>query len=481
MEQGHDYDIIVIGSGPAGQRAAIQAAKLGKKVAVVERRSVVGGVSVHTGTIPSKTLREAILFLSGYDKHEIYGEGSGLDREVTIENVKRYIDFVIQHEIEVTEDHLRRNGVDILAGSARFVGPETVAVLGPGFENGGGDVQKITGRHIIVATGTKPRRDPHVPFDGIRVLDSDDIIRMDRLPRSLAVMGAGVIGCEYATMFAALGIKVTVIDKRTSLLRFIDREIVGHLMSYLRGLGVEFELGEEVGEIEAEGESAGNPGGAVKIALGNGRRLAVDKALYSIGRVATTDSLDLPAAGIEPGRDGLINVDDDFRTSVPNIFAAGDVIGFPSLASTSMEQGRRAACAALGVETASMSDNFPYGIYTIPEISYVGMNEEHLAHKGMPHAIGRAEYREIARGLIVGDTHGLLKLIFDPATRKILGLHIIGRDATDLVHLGQAVRSLGGTIDYFMDSVFNYPTLAETYKVAAFDGINRLLGRKGGK
>lgn len=473
MQNDYDYDMLVIGSGPAGQHAAIQAAKLEKKVSIVERREVVGGVCTNTGTIPSKTLREAILFLSGYRKHEIYGDSFMVKEHITAEDLLEYVNFVVKHEIEMVRRHLNRNGIDVVYGTARFADPHTVKIE----SSGDGANRTLRARFIVIAVGTQPRHDPKIPFDGRHVLDTDDVVTLDKLPRSLAILGGGVSGCEYACMFGTLGIDVTVVEHHSRLLPFLDAEIAEALQYNMRENNVTLLMGEKVEEVEVPGGSGSDENAGherVRIRLASGKKLGAEKVLYAIGRKAMTDLLNLPAAGLEADDHGRLEADENYRTKNPHIYAAGDVIGFPSLASTSMEQGRVAACHAFGVETKSVPDHFPYGIYTIPEISYVGKNEEELTEAEVPYDVGRAHYREIARALIIGESHGLLKLIFDPQSRELLGIHIFGEDATDLIHIGQAVRAMGGTLDYFLDSVFNYPTLADGYKIAAFDGLQRL-------
>lgn len=462
-----DYDLLVIGSGPAGQRAAIQAAKLDKKVALVERKAVLGGVSVNTGTIPSKTLREAVLDLSGYREREFYGASYTVKQNITMQDLLVRSDKVIRHEIDVTRHQLLRNQVEVLPASASLSGPHS-AILD--FVDGRGK-REVTFGAVIIATGTEATRDEHIPFDGRRIFISDDILSLDRLPRTLTVVGAGVVGCEYASMFAALGVRVTLIDKRPRLLPFVDAEIVDALAYHLRENRVTLRLGEEVSGIATIEDEHGE---RVRILLASGKQVITEKALYSIGRTGATGRLNLAAAGLTADERGRLVVNENYQTTVPNIYAVGDVIGFPSLASTSMEQGRLAACHAFKVTATSVPALFPYGIYTIPEISMVGKNEEELTLEGVPYEVGKARYREIARGQIIGDTTGLMKLIFHAETLKLLGVHIIGEGASELVHIGQAVLAYGGRVDYFVHTVFNYPTLAECYKTAAFDGINRL-------
>jgi len=462
-----DYELLVIGSGPAGQRGAIQAAKLGKKTAIVERRTVVGGVCINTGTIPSKTLREAVLYLSGYRQRGIYGESYTVKQRITMEDLLFRTEHVVRHEIDVTRHQLLRNGVDLISAEAEFTGPHTVKMK---FADGSGE-REVTAQNILIATGTAATRGPDIPFDGQDVFVSDDILGLKTLPRTLAVVGAGVIGCEYASIFAALGIRVTVVDMRDRLLPFVDAEIAEALSYHLRENRVTLRLGEQVTGIEKEEHEQGT---RVRIQLASGKQIVGQKALYSIGRTGATHKLNLPAAGLQPDERGRLKVNSAYQTDAPHVYAAGDVIGFPSLASTSMEQGRMAACHAFGVPTSSAPALFPYGIYTIPEISYVGRNEEELTEQNVPYEVGKASYREIARGQIIGDSIGMLKLLFNRETHELLGVHIIGESASELVHIGQAVLAFGGKIDYFVQNVFNYPTLAECYKNAAFDGINRL-------
>ncbi len=463
------YDLIVIGSGPAGQRAAIQASKLGKKVAIIERRSVVGGVCINLGTIPSKTVREAALHLSGYMEKSLYGASYSVKQNITMEDLLFRTDHVIKHEIDVIKHQLLRNGITLINATCWFMDSHTLMA---DYVDGSGK-KKITAEKIIIATGTSPTKSDTIPFDGQKIFTSDDIMSMKTIPKTLAVVGAGVIGCEYASIFAALGVRITLIDRRNTLLPFIDHELSDALTYHLRQNRVTFRLGEEVSGIETYKNVKGEQ---VVIKLSSGKKIIVDSCLYSIGRTGNSESLNLEVAGIVADDRGRISVDEYYQTTTPNIFAVGDIIGFPSLASTSMEQGRIAACRAFGKECNTMTEFFPYGIYTIPEISYVGKTEEELTEAGVPYEIGNASYKEIARGQIIGDEIGLLKLIFHAETRKILGVHIIGESASTLIHIGQAVMALDGNIEYFIENIFNYPTLAECYKTAAFDGINRLQG-----
>jgi NAD(P) transhydrogenase len=458
-----EYDLVVIGSGPAGQRAAIQAAKLRKRVALVERRSAVGGVCVNTGTIPSKTIREAILYLTGLNQRAIYGQAYRLKEEISVSDLALRTRQVVEQERNVIRDQLLRNHVVVVDGQARFADPHTLTVVDRDGREG-----VLSAERIVIATGSEPEHPPGIQFDGRTVLDSDDIVlRLDKIPDTLVVVGAGVIGIEFASMFAALGTKVTVVDARHELLEFCDHEIVEALRYHLRDLRVTFRFGERVTQVQT------NEFGTLTT-LASAKEIPADAVFYSAGRRGATDALALANAGLEADARGRIAVDDAFRTGVEHIYAVGDVIGFPSLASTSAEQGRLAACAAFGIETRSLQDVLPYGIYAIPEISYVGRAEHELTDASVPYEVGIAHYRELARGHIIGDNHGMLKLLVSPEDRTLLGIHAFGVGATEVVHIGQAVMGLGGTVDYLVDTVFNYPTLAEAYKVAALDAANKL-------
>ncbi len=463
----YDYDLFVIGSGPGGQRAAIQAAKLGKTVGLAERKSVVGGVCINTGTIPSKTLRQAVIYLSGYYERGVYGASYQVKKKITMSDLLQRTDHVIRHEVDVTRHQLQRNGVEVISASASFIDPHTLKLDMSDAEGS----EEITAENIVLAVGTTVTKDPHIPFDGQNIFTSDDMLTLEELPKTLTVIGAGVIGIEYATIFATLGVRVTVIDKRPRLLPFVDGEIVDALAYQMRENRATLRMGEAVKGVEAVNEEGRH---RVRITLESGKEIVTDKALYSVGRSGATASLNLEAAGLSAIDRGQLETNEKYQTSVPHIYAVGDVIGFPSLASTSMEQGRLAACHAFGKPAESVPDLFPYGIYTIPEISIVGRNEEELTADGVPYEVGKAAYKEIARGQIIGDAKGLLKLLFHLETRKLLGVSIMGEGASELIHIGQAVLAFGGTIDYFINTVFNYPTLAECYKTAAFDGINRL-------
>ena len=461
------YDLIVIGSGPAGQRAAIQASKLGKKIALIEKKNVVGGVCTNTGTIPSKTLREAVMHLSGYRERCIYGSAYAVKQSVTMEDLLFRTNQVTKHEIDIIKHQLSRNGVELISAKAALIDAHMVAA-----SSDSGEGQRILSTDkIVIATGTRATKDPGIPFGGQNVFTSDDILSIRSVPKSLVVVGAGVIGCEYACMFATLGVRVTLIDKRERLLPFVDHEISDTLSYQLRQQRVILRLGEEVSNLKVGKTDTDS---FVSISLKSGKEISAEAVLYSIGRSGNTEDLNLEAVGLSADDRGRIKVNSCYQTEVPNIYAVGDVIGFPSLASTSMEQGRIAACNAFDHPYISMPEYFPYGIYTIPEISMVGQTEEELTQAGVPYEMGRAAYREIARGQIIGDQTGILKILFHAETHKLLGVHILGEGASELVHIGQAVMSHNGSIDYFINSVFNFPTLAECYKTAAFDGINRL-------
>jgi NAD(P) transhydrogenase len=458
----HDYELLVIGSGPGGQRAAIAAAKLDRRVAVVERPEMLGGVCLNTGTIPSKTLREAILYLTGVDQREIYGQSYRLKDEVTIADLTARTTRVVTKESDVVRSQLTRNRVAIIPGTARFTAPNEVEV-----DDGGGRTRKVSADNIVIATGTKPARPASVAFDEKTIIDSDGIIHLEQVPRSMVVAGAGVIGIEYASMFAALGTKVTVVERRMRMLEFCDEEVVEALKYHLRDLAVTFRFGETVASVEA------HPQGAIAL-LSSGKKIPADTVLYSAGRQGMTEHLNLEAAGLTADPRGRITVDEFFRTSVPHIYAVGDVIGFPALAATSMEQGRLAAHHACGEQTATNAVPQPIGIYSIPEISFVGRTEDQLTEACVPFEVGVSRYRELARGQIVGDSYGVLKLLVSPEDGKLLGVHVFGTGATEIIHIGQAVMGCGGTVDYLVDAVFNYPTLSESYKVAALDATNKM-------
>ena len=458
-----DYDLVCVGSGPAGQRAAVQAAKLGKKAAVIEKRRVVGGTCLDTGTIPSKTFREAVLgFTQCRDclqDHGVFPSGRPTANQL-LSRVKE----VIRLEGDILEDQLFRNDISMIRGDAAFIDPHTLNIAS---EQGG---KHITSHKILIAVGTIPAPSPGVPADGKGIINSDGVLGLEELPKSMAVVGAGVIGIEYASMFADLGVEVTVVDRRDRPLEFLDHEIVDEFIHQMRNKNVVFRLSESVDQVQF----SSGPGIRPILQLESGKRLVSDLVLYSIGRLGATEALNLKAAGLEADERGRLRVDEHFQTNVPHIFAAGDVIGYPSLAATSSEQGRLAACYAFGVPTEPMAEHFPIGIYSIPEISMVGKTEQDLTSRKVPYEMGMARYKEIARGAIMGDDSGLFKMLFHRHDHRLLGAHAIGTGATELIHVGQAVMAMGGGLDYFVKTVFNYPTLAECYKVAALDAYNKL-------
>ena len=458
-----EYDLIVIGSGPGGQKAAVAAAKLGKKVAVVEHGHMLGGVCVNTGTIPSKTLREAVMYLTGMNQRELYGSSYRVKEKITPADLQERTSHVIRREIDVIRDQLVRNRVDLFLGHGSFADANTVTIEG----RDESEHRTLTGEFIVIATGTTPRRPEGIDFDAERVLDSDEIVSLDFIPTSMVVVGAGVIGIEYASIFAALGTKVTVVEKRDTMLDFCDPEVVEALAFHLRESAVTFRFGEEVTSVDV------SPTGTLTC-LASGKQIAAEAVMYSAGRTGRTESLDLAAAGLEADGRGLLEVDDQFRTKVEHIFSVGDVIGFPALAATSMDQGRLAAYHAFDEPVHDMTDLQPIGIYTIPEVSFVGATESQLTEKAIPYEFGVSRYRELARGQIAGDSYGMLKLLVSTEDRKLLGVHIFGSSATELVHIGQAVMGCGGTVDYLVDAVFNYPTFSEAYKVAALDVMNKM-------
>jgi NAD(P) transhydrogenase len=456
-----DYDLLVIGSGPAGQKAAVQGAKLGRRVGIVERRNMVGGVCVNTGTIPSKTLREAVIYLTGLSQHEIYGSSYRVKADITMSDLVERTRGVIAREIDVIRDQLQRNHIDLIPGEARFVDSNTLSV-----DNDGTHL-RLSADVIVIAVGTTPTRPQNVEFDERVVIDSDGLLLLERIPSSIVVVGAGVIGIEYASMLASLGTKVTVVERRPTMLDFCDDEIIEALRHHLRDRGLVFRFGEAVTAVERHDRG-------VVVQFESGKQIATEAVFYSAGRDGATGTLGLDAVGLEPDERGRLRVDAHFRTAVPHIFAVGDVIGFPSLAATSMEQGRRAARAAFGEAADTSSPLLPIGIYTIPEISFVGNTERELTDVGTPYEIGLSRYRELARGQILGDSYGMLKLLVSTEDRRLLGAHVIGTGATEVVHIGQTLMAFGGTVDYLVDAVFNYPTLAESYKVAALDASNKI-------
>src|SRR3982075_745062 len=461
--QANEYDLVVIGSGPAGQKGAICAAKMRKKVAIIDRRLTMGGVCVHTGTLPSKVLREAVLYLSGLRQRMFYGRGYVVKDRIMMSDLVLRAQSVMTREVDVIKAQLRRNYVTALEGDAHFADSHTIEIV---TDEG---VQQVRGEKILIACGTRPAHIDGIPVDGQRIFDSDQVHCLEEIPRDLVIVGAGIIGLEYASMFAALGVKVTLLDQRPILLDFVDREIVESLCFQLRQLGTVFRLGEKVVSVGFDQEKD-----RVFAKLASGKNVHGQGLLYTIGRQANGDLLNLESAGLSSEGRGKLSVNEHFQTFVPHIYAAGDVIGFPALASPSMEQGRLASCHMFGKPGKMPPNLIPYGIYTIPEISMVGQTEEQLTKENINYEVGLARYAELAKGQMLGDDQGLLKLVFDPDTLKLLGVHAIGDQAAEIIHIGQVVLTLGANIEYFRDAVFNYPTLAEAYKVAALDGLNKL-------
>lgn len=468
----YDYDLIVIGSGPSGEKAAVQAAKLHKRVAVVEKSPSLGGACIHTATLPSKTLREAVLFISAMERRSFNGVYSSIKkRQLGVAELLRYNTAVVQHQADVIRHKFDRNDIDIFYGLASFLDPHRIAI-----EGRDGSRRTCSTANVILSVGTRPARPEAIPFDTAQVFDTDTILQMDHIPGTMIVIGAGVVGCEYASIFASLGVKVTLLDSRPDMLDFLDHEIKQTLLYRMRTSGVIFRLGEEVESVTITSPQR------VEAHCLSGKIVAAESVLHAIGRIGNTDQLGLDALGLEANNRGLLSVNDDFQTALPHVYAVGDVVGFPSLAATAMHQGRLASVHAFLQDANSRDEHnpnaptapLPYGIYTIPEVSTVGASEETLTKERVPYEIGHAFYRETARAQIMGDTEGILKLVFHRESLQLLGVHIIGERATELIHLGQAIIAYGGTIQYFIDNVVNYPTLSEAYKVASLNGLNRL-------
>jgi NAD(P) transhydrogenase len=466
-----NYDFVVIGSGPAGEKAAAQAAYFGKSVALIEKEPAPGGAGVNTGTIPSKTLRESALHLSGWKQRGLYGVNVSIRPDISVSDFMYHERAVVEKAWELFDDSMTRHGVDIYRGIASFEGPHEIAV------NLGSSHIVLRGENILIATGSSPHHPEGIPFDGRNVYDSDTILNLDRIPKNMVVIGAGVIGCEYACMLAALGIEVSLIDGRVELLSNIDQEISDILLRQMRNrLKIQMYLGQDVESVE---QSTVGENSCVLVKLKNGRQITVEKVLFAAGRQSNTAMLNLDKVGVQTGKRGIIEVNEYYQTNVSHIYAAGDVIGFPALASTSMEQGRIAATHAFSLENKTrLASIFPYCIWTIPEVATVGRSEEECLQNGIDYEVGRAFYRNNARGQIIGDTGGELKLVFSPQERTIIGVHIVGDTAAELVHIGLMVMETGGTIDRFIETVFNYPTLGELYKYAAYDGLARLARRE---
>lgn len=457
---GDDFDLVVLGAGPAGEKGGAQAAYFGKRVAIVERQPEPGGAAVHTGTLPSKTLRETALFLSGYRQRDLYGVTVDVSPDLAISKLIARKDAVRGLETARIRHNLERHGIELVRGTARLVDAHTVEVSGEGAP------RRLGAEVFLIATGSRPFRPPGFPYEDPDVLDSDTILRIDRVPESLTVLGGGVIGCEYASMFAALGVRVHLVERRSGLLPFLDQEMGEHLRKAMTALGVVFHLGTWAEEVRR------GAGPGLVSTLTSGDRVTSERVLIASGRVGDTEALDLPSVGVATNERGHVVVDEDYRTTVPGIYAAGDVIGFPALASTSMEQARVAVCHAFGFEyKRQVASLLPYGVYTIPEVSCVGLGEQEAQRRGIDVVVGRGFFRENARGQIVGDLEGMVKLVFDRTTRGLIGCHCIGERASELVHVGQAVITLGGTVETFIEMVFNYPTLSESYKYAAYDAL----------
>jgi NAD(P) transhydrogenase len=461
------YDCVVIGTGPAGQKASIQAAKLGKRVAIIERSKVLGGAQINTGTIPSKALREAALHLTGANQKGLFGQSYRVKKDITIADLVSVSQQVIRHEWEMIHDQISRNDIDLIWGAAHFEGPNLVQVTRED------EAEMITGDVFMLGVGTRPAKPDHIPFNETSVFCSDQILKLQELPKSMIVVGGGVIGCEYACIMATLGVRVTLIEGRDFVLGFLDRELIEAFQYHMRSSGITLRMGEKVESIHLE-DATKEMGPLVNAKLESGKILKAQTLLYAVGRQGVCGELGLDNVGIEYDDRGRLKVNKNYQTNVKHVYAAGDVIGFPALASTSMEQGRRAMCHAFGVEIDGFNTVFPYGIFTVPEISLVGKTEEELTKEAIPYEAGVASYKELARGRLLGDDTGMLKLLIHQETREILGIHAIGTGATELVHIGQAVMALGGKVDFFIDNVFNFPTLAEAYKIAAYNGLNKL-------
>ncbi|MCP5087355.1 MAG: Si-specific NAD(P)(+) transhydrogenase [Rhodobacteraceae bacterium] len=457
------YDLVVIGSGPAGKSAAIQAAKLGRRVLVVERNQRVGGVSVHTGTIPSKTLRETALNLSGWRERSFYGRSYRVKDQIDADDLKERLHMTLNHEVDVLEHQFARNRVETRFGEAHFVSSHEIEIVGAK-----GKATSVTSDAFLIATGTTPFRPEYIPFNGTSIFDTDDVLELPSVPRSMIVVGAGVIGVEYATILATLDVRVTLVEPRDSFLDFIDQTLIAEFTQQIRENGVDLRLGSKITQVEEKSDF-------VEISMDNGRHVRAEMLLFAAGRMGATDALGLDKVGLETDHRGRLAVDTStYQTSVPHIYAAGDVIGFPSLASTSLQQGRVAACHALEVPTLPQSPWFPYGIYSVPEMSTCGMSEEEIKERGIPYEVGISRFSETSRGQIMGIKNGMLKMLVSLKTRRLLGVQIVGEGATELIHIAQAVLNLKGTVDYFVENTFNYPTLAEAYKIAGLDAFNRM-------
>ncbi|APS00486.1 Si-specific NAD(P)(+) transhydrogenase [Pajaroellobacter abortibovis] len=462
MTTSYDYDLIVLGAGPAGEKGAAQAAFYGKRVATVEMGKEPGGAAVHTGTLPSKTLRETALYLSGYRQSELYGLDVHVNPDLAVPKMLSRNDVVRGLEVERIRWNLDRHRIQLYHGFARFLDPHTIEITSKE-----APPVHLTSHFFLIATGSEPYHPPFIPFDDRDVHDSDSILLLDRLPKTLMILGGGVIGCEYASMFAALHVDVTLIEPRPHLLSFLDLEMGERLRGALVSLGINLRMGKSAVKVERK------EAGPVELTLASGETLEAEKLLGSLGRSGRTKELGLSAIGVETDSRSYIKVNEDFQTAIPTIYAAGDVIGFPSLASASMEQARVAICHAFGFTyKRQVSSLIPYGIYTIPEVSCIGISEQEAQKKNIPYVVGRAFYQDNARGKIIGDKEGMIKLLFHKESRKLIGCHCIGDRASELVHIGQTVIILGGSINTFIDMVFNYPTLSELFKYAAYDALS---------
>ncbi|MBI4469183.1 MAG: Si-specific NAD(P)(+) transhydrogenase [Acidobacteria bacterium] len=461
------YDVVIIGSGPAGEKAGAQAAYFGHRVAIIEKEPVVGGAMATTGTLPSKTLRETALFLTGFRQRNLYGVNLKLAEDITVRNFLHRAREVIRHQVQMVEENIARHKIDMFYGFASVVDPATVKVRS---RTGGDNLLKT--RFILIATGSYPHRPDDVPFDDTCVYDSDTILQLNDMPKSMTIIGGGVIGCEYASIFSTLGVDVHLVDTRDRVLPFVDGEIALRLQNHMKRQGVKFYFGEKYREVKTDAQ------GNVFTQLASGRVLVSDKFLFAAGRNGAVRDLGLEAVGIAVSSRGLISVNEHYQTAVPNIYAAGDVIGFPSLASTSMEQGRLAMCHAFNLSyKKKLASYLPYGIYTVPEISMVGLTEEEAKRNGVDYEVGLASFGRNPRGQIIGDSEGMVKLVFRAEDQQLLGVHVIGELAAELVQVGLGCLYYHGTIDYFIQSVFNFPTLSESYKYAAYDGLGRLAAR----
>ncbi|MBK8920908.1 MAG: Si-specific NAD(P)(+) transhydrogenase [Saprospirales bacterium] len=457
------FDLIVIGSGPAGEKGAAQAAYFGKKVALIERAAHLGGAGINTGTVPSKTLRETALYFSGLRQRGLYGIDYTLQDGLTIGDFMYRKRIVVESEWGIIRRNLERHNIHLVWGEASFKDTHTVRVQ----LHEGGEAD-LSADFFLIATGSAPFHPPGVPFDHPRIYDSDTILHMHGIPDTIAVVGGGVIGAEYASIFTALGVQVTLIDSRQRLLPFVDGEVAARLQSHLGGLGLRFVFNSRINRVEAHPDH-------LQLHLNTGASLTAECALFAAGRQSNVQGLGLETLGVTMGERGLVKVSDKYQTSVPHIYAAGDVVGFPALASTSMEQARVAMTDAFNLQYKErVSPVLPLAVYCIPEISMVGLSEEDCQAKSIPYLVGRALYEESPRGQIIGDTSGMLKLIFSPADKKLLGVHLIGEMSSELIHLGSHVMAGGGTINAFIEAVYNYPTLSDAYKYAAYDGLGNL-------